>query len=306
MIHKGQPRPPGEKLWLTLLSVLLFSAVCAWAGDGLYSAARLKLGTAVVRYERLKRTVELEGIALRYEQALPGGDWSALCENGQRLPALAAAAMSREGEIFHCPSSALYFEDCDGYEALSPELIASLDAEGFRALLASEPAPASGAGRLVSRQEWYYLALLPDSAVISPGRCTLELGGGLEAEGRIIEIKEDENGERLAVFRAARLTEDFAFLRREKAALLLEKREGLSVPAEAIAFDEEGQAFLRLCTAAGLRRLDAEIIYKDEKEGRCLVRPKEENALRDGQRVLCPAEGSPTAAAGEREYEYDK
>ena len=174
-------------------AALLFIAACAWTGAFLYGAlGRLPAALPAAAEERCV----LRGIAIRRETRL------------------APVPGAQDGRRLRCEGGpGVYFADCDGYEALTPETAEALGPGALSALLDAPPGERTGA-RLVEDAAWYYAALLPAGAQIpEPGPCRLRFEGFADSvPARLLRVRE-ENGETLLLFR---LTEGGDYLRIRK------------------------------------------------------------------------------------------
>ena len=103
--------------------------------------------------------VALEGVVIRSEQLLrsdPAPGVSAV--PGERLAADSAVAFAGDEPVM-TRRSAVFFDDTDGYEYLSPGALTGLTSGGLEELLRARPETASDAyGRLVTGFDWYYAA----------------------------------------------------------------------------------------------------------------------------------------------------
>ena len=142
------------------LAALLFAAVCAWAGSGLFGRLDAPAETEPPPPAEEAAT-ELRGIVLRRETTVfpDSGAREGADMDGQRLSA---------AENPYTNESAVFFSDCDGFEYLAPEDAFSLTADGLDALLSSEAEKVSlGRVRLVSGYDWYYAAFSDGGSVSS-------------------------------------------------------------------------------------------------------------------------------------------
>ena len=217
-----------------LVVSVLFAAVCAYvlahfSSGGGGSAAYTPDTEAQRTVSAQSRRIMLTGIAVRRESVAAGQSsaaWTA--EDGKRLPAGAAAAVSASGEAFRAPRSAVFCADTDGYEYLSPPAPEAFSADTVEALLASEPREYPGAAyRLVEGFEWYYAALADGGGAdaLECGEYELSFDGADAApvEARLIAV--DRSGEETALL--FRLTaQDAALLHLRFCSAALTLREG--------------------------------------------------------------------------------
>ena len=277
---------PRESAYLRALTALLFTAVCAWLAAALFAPGSAESHVRA-EYMELYEALELHGIVLRQEQALCGESLLPASASGSRLAA-GSVLGQREGESILSPSSGLYFDDTDGFEYLSPEILKNLGGAGLEELLARRPQSGEKRfGRLVTGRDWYYAAFAPKREV-SPekGRCRLRFEGDTEREARLIDIR--DAGERLIlIFRLTAEDEELLRLRRCSASLILSDHGGLAVPAEAVYTDGQGNKFVYCCTALGTEKTAVECIYESGRL--CLVRATEEGRLPPGSRVISRA-----------------
>lgn len=175
-IRKGRDSP-----LLTAAAALLFLAACAWLGAFLFTALR---GLSEARLPvSAQAEAPLSGVAVRRERVItpiPGAP------DGRRI-------RTPEGP-------GVYFEACDGYESLTPEMLEELDAAGLSALREAPPGK-PGQARLVEDAVWYFLAEAAPGECPEPGPCRLRFAGFARAvPARLLEVRESGTG-RLLLFR---------------------------------------------------------------------------------------------------------
>lgn len=154
-------------LFLSAVAAVLFFAACAYLGAALLpvrDGADMAAEPAAV-----PGGVTVRGIAVRSERALGADADSAGLEDARRVSAASLAARG----LFD--GSAVYFDDCDGYELLSPALLDGLTPTGLDAIM-SLHSTESGNGRLVTAREWY-IAAYTDSALPESTRVRLRVEG---------------------------------------------------------------------------------------------------------------------------------
>lgn len=215
-IHK---RPDGGFLFAA--AAVMFLAVCAWGGAGLYARLRPSAVPAAQEDAALSG-VALTGIALRSESVLRlSGPALPASDSGERIPVGGALARLPDGTVLRAERSCLFFSDFDGLEGLTAPTAEMLSVPAVLALLDAAPAPPEdGCGRLVYAESWYYAALAPaDAALPDAGPCRLRfppLRAWLSA--RLLAVSEAEDGQRALLFRLEQ-GGDYLSLRRCEAVL---------------------------------------------------------------------------------------
>ena len=175
-IRKGR-----DSLLLTAVAALLFLAACAWLGAFLFTALH---DLAEARLPVSAQTkAPISGLAIRQERVI--------------APISGAA----DGKRTRTPEgSGVYFETCDGYESLSPEMLDELDPAALSALRETPPGK-PGRARLVEDAVWYFLAEAAPGERLEPGPCRLRFAGFDRAvPARLLTVRESEAG-RLLLFR---------------------------------------------------------------------------------------------------------
>lgn len=270
----------GTSRYISVLSAVLFLALCAYIGAELYPGGRKN--TVTVSRASVSDCVELTGIALREEQSL---DCSGSAENGARIPAGAVCAIDGSGTELRSPTSAVFFSECDGYEYLTPADGESLTVSALDALLNAEPRE-RGRARLVTGRAWYYAAFVPaDAALPAKGLCRItpdETGETLTAY--IVSVSAAESGKRALLLRLTDDSPACLSLRHFSASLASKEYSGLMIPEAALRQDEEGNDYVITATAGTELKAPVEIIYRGA--GFCLVTPEDRDILRDGSRVI--------------------
>ena len=217
-IHK---RPDG--LFPRAVTLVLFLAVCAYGGAGLYARLRPARPDAAPT-ATAEAGVYLSGIVLRSETPLllsPSAEL--LAEDNTRIPAGGALARLADGSLLTAPCAGVYRADTDGLEALSPACLETLDTAGLEALLAQAGTPDREArGRLVTDHAWYFVCPAPEDLVLRPGQnCRLhfsDLDKALRARlirqsGAVLVFRLTEGGDCLSLRRCeAELIETIGFL----------------------------------------------------------------------------------------------
>ena len=165
-IHK---RPDG--LFPRTVTLVLFLAVCAYGGAGLYARLRPVRPDAAPA-AAAEAGVSLSGIVLRSETPLllpPSAEL--LAEDGTRIPAGGALARLADGSLLTAPCAGVYRADTDGLEALSPACLETLDDAGLQALLAQAGTPDREVrGRLITDHAWYFVCQAPTEMHLRQGQ----------------------------------------------------------------------------------------------------------------------------------------
>ena len=153
------------------MTLVLFLAVCAYGGAGLYVRLRpVRPDTAPAA--AAEAGITLSGIVLRSETPLvlpPSAEL--LAEDDTRIPAGGALARLADGSLLKAPCAAVYRADTDGLEALSPACLEALDDAGLQTLLAQTGTPDREArGRLITDHAWYFVCPAPTDLALRPGQ----------------------------------------------------------------------------------------------------------------------------------------
>ena len=201
-IHK---RPDG--LFPRAVTAVLFLAVCAYGGAGLFARLRPPEAPAV-EAAAVSGAPRLSGIVLRSETPLflpPSAEL--LLEDGERVPAGGALARLADGSLLRAPCAALYRADTDGLEQLSPSALEGLDADGLEALLRRRGTPERDVrGRLITDHAWYFACAAPAGTALRSGQlCRLRFSGLPPLRARLIRRTAAGAGDAVLVFR---LTEE--------------------------------------------------------------------------------------------------
>ncbi len=123
------------------------------------------------------------------------------------------AALYSEGggsyTLLRAPESALWFGFADGFEGLTARYLASLTARELGGLLDAGEAKAreasgeeerEGAARLVLSERWYFAALCPEGAPLSPGGEARLDFGGFSVRAAVEAVGEAQDGEKPVLF----------------------------------------------------------------------------------------------------------
>lgn len=266
--------------YIGFLSAALFLAVCAYVGASVFPGAG-GAGSAALCEATVTEYAPLRGVAVRHERALGIDAAKLTAEAGLRVAAGEALAVSGDS-VVTTDRSAVFFPDCDGFEALSPDGLSSLSVSGLEAILEQKGENSSG-GRLVYENEWFFAAVSDSAALPAEGACRVLFESCDEPiDARVVSLSENEGGERVIVLR---LTAGGEYLRLRKcsAKLICGEYTGFKAPEEAVERDGDG-TFVNILTASGSERAAVDIIYSGD--GFCLISPADSDSpVRDGARV---------------------
>lgn len=263
-----------------LVSAVLFAAVCAYAAAALFTLFERSASETLIE-ARAEDTVSLDGIALRFEQAVcseRGAPFSA--ENGERVAANQPLVLS-DGAYLESPCSAVFFDGCDGYEALSVTEDA-FSAECLNALFRALDTPAvpeksSGKllGRIVKERKWYFAAWA-DCAALDTGRYVIRFDGFEDRlDCAVVRSFPDADGKTAVLIRLPIGKNEYLSLRRCSAEIILHEYAGLKVSQSAALCDDGGtKCTVKKITAAGEKDCAADIIYRGD--GFFIISPTDE------------------------------
>ena len=220
-IHK---RP--DTFLMRAVTTLLFLALCAWLGAGLYRALTpAPAPNSAAAAAENAAIASLHGIAVRRERLLCSRRRVRLAAaDGKRLATGGELAVTAGGTALYTDSSAVFFTHWDGLEWLDPGALAGLDVSAAAALLAAEPRDSAGAyGRLVTGTDWYFAALTGDEPPLAPGdRCLIRFRGlARTLPARLLSVSEASDGQRAVLLRLTEGGEDCLSLRKCDAQLFL-------------------------------------------------------------------------------------
>lgn len=271
--------------YLRAAAVVMFGAVCAYAGAELFSPAAPAGAAALPAV--YSRELELEGVALRRETVLEPGMDRERFSPGERLPAGTLIA-SAGNSVLVSGESSLYVDSCDGYEGLS--LPGELSVESVSAMLEQPAAtPEKGSAKLVEGFYWYYAALCKDTGTeLSTGDALLIPEGSQKAlKASLLKISPPKDGQRALLFRLRLGDSRSLELRKFCAGLLLEGRSALEIPLSALEKDPQGGYLVYLHSEDGPEAVRVTLL--ETKETSCLVLPAESSRLKAGSRLLMEA-----------------
>lgn len=203
--------------FLRIVAAVMFTAVCAYLGAGLYPAlAPGEAAGAAPVFRESPRRIALEGIALRDELALP---------EEAALPAMAGMRLSASetAEFAGDFGSGVYMAGCDGLEALGPEDALPLSVEAVDSLLRKEGKVRRQQARLVRGFDWYFAALCEYGEALPRGEYGLIFEGfGDTYPARLIEVSRGMDGRQALLFRLQLGDTEYLRLRRCRAELVVD------------------------------------------------------------------------------------
>ncbi len=199
---------------------------------------------------------------------------------------------SSDTRLITAEKSGLFFSSTDGYENLSPEVLAGLTPEKLQQLIDSRSEPYSDAfGKLVTGYRWYFAAVVDrelGDRLEAGDRVTLDFGryygGGIEA--RVESLSQDYEGKCAAVFSCSTAMAETLAMREASAEVSVEEHKGIRVPAQAIRTDSESEStYVWVITAMQLERKEVTVIYAGE--GYAIVeREAAPDSLREGNTIV--------------------
>ena len=254
-----------------LLSAVLFTAVCLYVLAYLSEAVKTRRSDMLTE-KTVVDGIGLEGIALRFEQTIClEGEPMLFCKNGERVAAGQVFAECN-GESAVSSQSAIFFENCDGYEYLSPA--EDFSPETLEKLLRAEKLDEKAAGRLVKGRIWFFAAYA-DEENVPCGTYRLRLDGFDEKlDCALVRSVSDGKGKTAVLLKMRIGKEEYLSLRRCSGELIRNEYTGLEVPADAVTKDGDGNCFVIRFTAAGEKVCPVDIIYESEEF--FLIKPTDE------------------------------
>jgi len=162
------------------------------------------------------------------------------------------------------PVSGTFTHVVDGFEHITPDMIAGISPSELRAHFES-PTAASGAGKLVTAFKWYFAAVInhEDAIRLSTGsRVSVSFSGVFQRNMDMLveSISRREGDQVLLLLSSDRGVHDIASLREIRAEIVINVTSGIRVPMEAIHLDENRVPFVFLQTAGYAERVNVEIL----------------------------------------------
>lgn len=250
---------------LTTLTVLLLSIV-AYILAGIFSALSPRLRWVEAEKAEIELSFPISGIAIRRELAL--------AEPKSDFPIRLSAA--------EAPAPGLYMPERDGFESLSPDMLPILDGATLALLLSSRPEISPG-GKLITAQDWYFAAPVPELFEGKEGDMLfLDLGLG-KVEARVHSIR----GGCIVLAMDTALA-SHAHIRRAEGEIITETLSGIAIPAEALRSDSEGD-FVLVLTAGRQEKKTVNIIFRGGDF--CLAElDADPRGLRSGDKLISSGE----------------
>ncbi len=260
-----------------VVGVLLFLAVCAYIGAGFYEDLASDVQTVQAESIAIIESTKIYGIAVRQEQLLVGLSAENSPENGERYPA--GSALSGV--------PATFYEYCDGFEHLSPDMLFPFSADTFSSLMAGKSEKLRhSAGRLVFDNVWYFAAEVREGSAPSVGQGCRLLFQDIETECQALVWADcrDEDRE-YVLLRINGGGEKLLSLRKCSAELILDEHRGLKIPVDAVHTDSEGKKYIWVLTAGLVEARTVDIIYTGDDF--CLAQQSYSwDALREGESIV--------------------
>ena len=166
------------------------------------------------------------------------------------------------------PFAGTYSAVVDGYEEiLTPDALKTMTVGELESV--TPDAAASGVGRLIAGNRWYYAAIVSEKqagALYEGQELTLRPAAGVDADlnVKVERLSKPENGKVLAVLAGDSHLAFVTLLREQSAELIMETLSGLRVPKNALRVDENGQP--GVYCRVGLRAYfkPVEVLYQGE------------------------------------------
>lgn len=154
-------------------------------------------------------------------------------------------SLSQVSQTIYAPASGVFSGEADGYESLiTPDMLASLTADQFTALLEGEDPPRPNAvGKLITDSTWYLAALLEGSneLALSEGR-SYTVSFSHDYYGDIpmtLERIEPGDGQTLAIFSCRTNLADTTLLRVQAVDIVVRELTGIRIPRKALRVQTE-------------------------------------------------------------------
>ena len=245
---------------MALVAALLFLAVCAYIGAGLFQ--RLSPETLTVRAELFSalESAEISGIAIRNEMVLSSDkSLKSLAEEGQKYSAGESIAVFKDGSILHSSSSAVFSSHTDGFEHLSTECLFPFGKESFSNILAMEKSENKHSfGRLILDDSWYFAAQIVSGKIPQTARsCKVYFDGTDDACRAVLWAVDGE----YLLLRFNSFSPELLNLRHSGAKLVFSQYEGFKVPKNALNRDETGKFYVCVLSSGLVENRSVDIIY---------------------------------------------
>lgn len=260
-----------------MVGALLFLTVCAYIGAGFYEDLASDVQTVQAESAAIIESTKIYGIAVRQEQQLVRTSAEESPENGERYPAGSALSSI----------PATFFDSCDGFEHLSPDMLFPFSGETFSSLIAAESEKQRHSmGRLVFDNVWYFAAQLREGSAPDLGQCCRLLFEDIESECQALvwAVFRDE-GREYILLRINGGGEELMSLRKCGAELILDEHKGLKIPKAAVHTDSEGENFIWVLTSGLVEARTVDIIYTGD-DFYLAQQSYSWDALREGENIV--------------------
>ena len=209
-------------------------------------------------------SIAFEGIALRSEQPFClEGEPVFFCRSGERVAARQIVAECG-GKSVLSPVSAIFFNNCDGYEYLTVRE-EEFSPDTLRALLCAEKRDETAVGRLVKGRIWYFAAAA-DAQNIPCGEVKVKFEGSDESiNASLIRSCPDGEGKTAILLKIRIGKNEYLSLRRCRGEIVQNEITGLAVPINTVTEDSDGKNFVIKRTVTGESSCPVDILYKNEE-----------------------------------------
>ena len=208
---------------------------------------------------------ELKGLILRrnMEDSDLAAIQSQIAETEDKITQL-RKNLSGSVSIITSPKAGYFSGTTDGYESvLTPEAITSMSVKQAEAP-AVGAVPAGAIGKVISGDEWFYMAVVP-SAYVEKAKLgqTVTVTFAQETTAgsipmKISHIGPDEDGKAVLVLSCSHYLQDMTMMRQQNADIVFSTQSGLRVPKEAVRVMEDGRVgvFILESTRADFKPVD--------------------------------------------------
>lgn len=259
-------------------------------GDTAIQAALLELSAAVARGETARifePEVTLSSQLMRMNSAVfDSSQLEQLRSEWTRLRSQSGKSVS----TIQSPVSGIFTTAVDGYEYLTPEMLAELTPDSLRELAGQRNDPGENLGKVVTGSKWYFAALVNEEDALrltEGGTAMLELGKYASGTVTAIvqRISHPQNGQCAVVFKCRTALTDTLALRELTAEIVYEQISGLRVPTKAVHVDDEGHTFVYVISAMQVEKKGVQVLYS-AGEYYIVAIETDADALRAGNEII--------------------